>query len=287
MYYAVEVYKIQITNGNIEDIWSKVAIVPGPFSADPSEIYRVIAPDDMTEEQAEALAIKRAQEFGRMSYRVTVTTLHDTKYKVLDQLRILRPSLSPPLDHTLMITNISHDISDQGKFTILEARFFDLDLVGGDPASEFENVANGSAWEPGAGQKYFGTQFSPLGTIKGVTGLRIRYTVAAQQYTAYLRDASGLTTLASVSFTGTGAAMDVEFPQGEFLNPARTYEVGYGSATSSAMRYAIAGFEPDTEHFNFKLSYSSTAADGATARTEDNTKRPAIGIFYTEVDGEL
>lgn len=129
-----------------------------------------------------------------------------------------------------------------------------------------------------AAERYFARQFTPQKAIQ-VVGFRTQYGVVSGT-TATLRLLSGTTTIASVSFVGSGAQQDVSFPSPVALNPGSVYEIGYSSPNANTVKYADSGFGTSNSDIAIGTGVLSTDHTGATARTTNSGLGPQGSLRY-------
>lgn len=122
LFWGVEVFRADITNGGtvITPGLEVLVQVPTPFAADPQEIFRVSVDKSVTELEATRMAKGLAARMGRVSFRVTATTFFNPNVRLRHRIRIVRPSKD--FDMEFMCTSITHDLSESGKFTTVEAQ---------------------------------------------------------------------------------------------------------------------------------------------------------------------
>lgn len=122
LFAYVEVFRASVTQGGIEisTPLSVIVEVPTPFSVDPSEVFRLSVDRGVTVSEATALAKSTAARMGRTSYRVTATTFFNPEIKLRHQIKIQRPSKD--YEETFMCTAIAHDLSEEGRYTTVEAQ---------------------------------------------------------------------------------------------------------------------------------------------------------------------
>lgn len=122
LFAYVEVFRASVTqNGTvISTPLSVIVEVPTPFNVDPSEVFRLSVDPGVTTSEATALAKSTAARMGRNAYRITATTFFNPDIKLRHQIKIQRPSKS--YEETFMCTAITHDLSEEGRYTTVEAQ---------------------------------------------------------------------------------------------------------------------------------------------------------------------